>query len=371
MSSTLPSTITAIISRGHTATIEGSWPIHSPIPPTYILVKVHSIALNPTDWKHLYIGAGGPDPTIVGCDYAGTVVQVGEGVTKAFSPGDRIAGCGHGSNLSKSWTGTFATYALVKGDLAFRIPDSQTFDQAATLPLGVATVGQGLFQGALQLHLPYTEWLLIYGGSSATGSLGIQFAKAAGYRVVTTSSARNFDFVLKDRGADAVFDYNDPACAQKINQLTENKLRLAWDTISLPESAAIVSAALSTDPTLDIRYGTILPVTLPEPQPNGRKVTQAMTFMYTIFNEPYTKFGADTPAVPENFEFAKKFVELTERLISEGKLKNHPEKVGPNGLLGALDGLKELQQGKVSGQKLVYHVDETPEDAVGTSIEIK
>ncbi|RMD44607.1 hypothetical protein DV735_g509, partial [Chaetothyriales sp. CBS 134920] len=333
---------------------------------------------------HLFIGAGGPDPTIVGCDYAGTVVQVGQAVTKAFSPGDRIAGCGHGSNLSKSWTGTFASYALVKGDLAFRLPASLTFDQAATFPLGVATVGQGLFQGALQLPLPYSssaaaaksegseaEWLLIYGGSSATGSLGIQFAKAAGYRVVTTSSPRNFDFVLKDRGADAVFDYNDPAVGQKINQLTDNKLRLAWDTISLPESAAIVAAALSTDPSLDIRYGTILPVTLPEPQPNGRKVTQAMTFMYTIFNEPYSKFGAETPAVPENFEFAKQFVELAERLITEGKLKNHPERVGPNGLRGALDGLKEMQQGKVSGQKLVYHVDETPDDALGTSVEFK
>ncbi|RMZ76257.1 hypothetical protein DV737_g4876, partial [Chaetothyriales sp. CBS 132003] len=380
-SQSLPSTSKAIISRGTTATIEGSWPIHTPLPPTYILVKVHSIALNPTDWKHLNYGFGGPDPVIIGCDYAGTVVQVGEGVTKSFSPGDRVAGCGHGSNQSQSWSGVFASYAVVKGDLAMKIPSSLTFDQAATFPLGVTTVGQGLYQKALKLRLPYSstsdgpegdaEWVLIYGGSSATGSLGIQFAKASGYRVVTTSSPRNFDFVLKDRGADAVFDYNDPACAQKINQLTGNKLRLAWDTISLPGSAAICSGALSTDPSLDIKYGSVLPVQLPQPQPNDRKVTEVMTFMYTIFNEPYSKGGLDTPAIPEDFEFATKFIDITERLIKDGKLKTHPEKIGPNGLQGALDGLKDMQQDKVSGQKLVYRVDETPDEALGTSVDFK
>ncbi|RMZ89751.1 hypothetical protein DV736_g3003, partial [Chaetothyriales sp. CBS 134916] len=383
-SHSLPSTTKAIVSRATTATLEASWPVHNPLPPTYLLVKVHSIALNPTDWKHLHWGLGGPDPVIIGCDYAGTVVQVGEGVTKSFSPGDRVTGCGHGSNQSQPWSGVFASYALVKGDLAMKIPSSLTFEQAATFPLGVSTVGQGLYQKALKLRLPYSssngpegkneaeaEWVLIYGGSSATGSLGIQFAKASGYRVVTTSSPRNFDFVLKDRGADAVFDYNDPACGQKINQLTGNKLRLAWDTISLPASAAICSAALSTDPSLEVKYGSILPAKLPEPQPNGRKVTEITTLMYTIFNEPYAKAGRETPAIPEDFEFAKKFFDLTERLIKDGKLKTHPEKIGPNGLRGALDGLKDMQQEKVSGQKLVYRVDETPDEALGTSVDFK
>lgn len=119
---------------------------------------------------------------ISGCDYAGTVVKVGPAVTKKFSAGDRICGCAHGANADESFDGVFAEYAMVKGDVQMKIPDSLSFEAAATFPLGVATVAQGLYQKALKLDLPNNpttsgEWVLIYGGSSATGSLGVQFAK--------------------------------------------------------------------------------------------------------------------------------------------------------------------------------------------------
>lgn len=119
---------------------------------------------------------------MLGCDYAGTVVKVGTGVTKQFSPGDRICGCAHGANIDQPFDGIFGEYAVVKGDVQLHIPSYMSFEQACTMPLGLATVGQGLYQQALKLNLdadPDTsnEWVLIYGGSSATGSLAIQFAK--------------------------------------------------------------------------------------------------------------------------------------------------------------------------------------------------
>jgi NADPH:quinone reductase-like Zn-dependent oxidoreductase len=55
-----------------------------------VLVKVHAVALNPIDWKMLY-GRDPSVPTILGCDYAGTVEVVGEGVTR-FEVGERVAG---------------------------------------------------------------------------------------------------------------------------------------------------------------------------------------------------------------------------------------------------------------------------------------
>ena len=68
-----------------------------PIPelrPGYILVKTVAVALNPTDWTSL--DAVGDPGTIVGCDYAGIVEQVGSGVSNRFKKGDRIAGFAHG-----------------------------------------------------------------------------------------------------------------------------------------------------------------------------------------------------------------------------------------------------------------------------------
>ena len=194
----------------------------------------------------------------------------------------------------------------------------------------------------------------------------MQFAKASGYKVVSTCSPRNFDFV-KGIGADEVFAYNDAECGRKINELTSNKLRYAWDTISLESSAKICSEALSSDSSMGLRYGTILPVKLP--QPDERDVATTTTFMYTIFNETFSKGGRETPATEEDFEFAKKFMDITEKLLKEGKLKTHPEKVGGKGLEGALEGMKDMQNEKVSGQKLVYKVEETKGEGASEDFE--
>ena len=60
----------------------------------YVLVKPKAVALNPTDWRHIdYLATPG---AIVGCDYAGEVLEVGASVTKQFKPGDRITGFVHG-----------------------------------------------------------------------------------------------------------------------------------------------------------------------------------------------------------------------------------------------------------------------------------
>lgn len=64
--------------------------------------------------------------------------------------------------------------------------------------------------------------------------------------------------------------------------------------------------------------------------------------------------------MPQDFEFGKMFWDLSTKLIAEGKVNVHPPKVGKKGLEGVFEGLKELKEGKVSGVKLVYHVDETP-----------
>lgn len=71
---------------------------------------------------------------------------------------------------------------LADADLTIHIPDSLPFTEASTLGMGVSTAAQALYQ-TLQLPLPgnatgtSSGTILIYGGSTATGSLAIQFAK--------------------------------------------------------------------------------------------------------------------------------------------------------------------------------------------------
>jgi NADPH:quinone reductase-like Zn-dependent oxidoreductase len=61
----------------------------------YIIVKTAAVALNPTDWKHIdFLASPG---AIVGCDYSGTVEQVGAAVRNGLKVGDRVMGLIHGS----------------------------------------------------------------------------------------------------------------------------------------------------------------------------------------------------------------------------------------------------------------------------------
>lgn len=76
--------------------------------------------------------------------------------------------------------------------------------------MGITTVGQALCQ-SLNFPLPQSEttiydYLLIYAGSTATGSLAIQFARLSGLHVIVTGSTRNFECV-KSFGAGTAFDY--------------------------------------------------------------------------------------------------------------------------------------------------------------------
>lgn len=161
-----------------------------------------TIAINPTDWKCVVWGTAASPFSIVGCDYAGIVISIGSAVIKSFKPGDKIYGCAHGFNQDEAYDGVFVEYAMVKGDVAMHVPDSALDEDVCTIPLCSITAGQGLFQEGKGLGLAMPEegkgngeWVSIYGGSSACGSLGIQFAKLAGYKIITTCSPKNNNLV--------------------------------------------------------------------------------------------------------------------------------------------------------------------------------
>ncbi|KAK5119224.1 hypothetical protein LTR85_007838 [Meristemomyces frigidus] len=318
----------------------------------YILVKVKNVALNPTDWKHIdYLAQPG---ATVGCDFSGTVEDVGSKVTKEWKKGDRIAGFTHGVNSAEQEDGSFGEYCVAKGDLQMKIPDNVSDEEASTLGVGVSTVGQGLYQ-SLELPLPGEKKagypLLVYGGSTATGSLAIQYAVLSGCDVITTCSEHNFAFV-KSLGASTAFNYKDPDVAKKIREHTNDKLTHVFDCISEGSSPKICSEAVSSKGG---QVSFLLPVKF-----DREDVENKHTLAYTITGESF-KFGPnDVPAKPEDFEFGKKFWELSTKLFAEKKVSVHPPKVGKEGLVGVFDGLQQLREGKVSGTKLVYKVDETP-----------
>ncbi|KAI9694880.1 MAG: hypothetical protein M1822_000496 [Bathelium mastoideum] len=352
-----------IISQGQAAVEE------VPVPklrPDYLLVKTSYVALNPTDWKHI---DKIPTPgATVGCDYSGTVVDVGPQVKKSFKKGDRVAGFVHGGNAVEKEDGAFGDYLVAKGDVQMKVPDSVSDEDAATLGVGIATVAQGLYQrvGLPWPNAPAKEKfpVLIYGGSTATGAMAIQFAKLSNLEPIVTCSPRNFQY-CQSLGATHCFDYNSPSCGADIRAHTNDSLFYAFDCISEGPSPQICCDALST---------TTAPASHPHPPRDGGKplysallpvsdfprddVTHAYTLAYSAIGEYFTMGpgGREFAASEEDKEYQERFWEVATALVAEGKIAPHEKDTRQGGLQGILEGLDDLRNGRVSGKKVVYRV---------------
>ena len=200
---------------------------YTPPGPGEIVVRARAVAVNPVDaipgalrrlvlpWLRY--------PAVIGGDVAGEVVEVGDGVTR-FHVGDRVTGMAAGTERSRNRAaeGAFQLYVVLLQHLATPIPDTMPFEQAAVLPLTLSTAATALFQDDhLALELPQPErrdrdeTVLVWGGSTGVGSNAIQLATNAGYRVITTASPHNVDYVLS-LGARDVVDRTSRTAADEL-----------------------------------------------------------------------------------------------------------------------------------------------------------
>ena len=117
---------------------------------------------------------------ILGCDFSGTIANVGSSVQKIWKIGDRVAGWVLGNNTVRKDDGAFAEYCVANGETCIKIPEGMSDEEAASPPAGIATAGMGLFLN-LGMVMPgegeggKREPVLVYGGTSATATLAIQF----------------------------------------------------------------------------------------------------------------------------------------------------------------------------------------------------
>uniref|UniRef100_K3WVD7 Enoyl reductase (ER) domain-containing protein n=1 Tax=Globisporangium ultimum (strain ATCC 200006 / CBS 805.95 / DAOM BR144) TaxID=431595 RepID=K3WVD7_GLOUD len=182
---------------------------HKPLQPGYVRIKVHAAALNPIDCNVIQWGLAFPattsnptpeNPSRIGFDAAGTIVAAGADVarTSDLQVGDAVFAMAYYGSL-----GTIAEYVDLDANSVARKPTNLSFNEAAGVPVAALTSFQALVEFG---QVKRGDRVLILGGSSATGSFGIQLAKLYGAFVITTTSARNTDLV-KAFGADQVIDY--------------------------------------------------------------------------------------------------------------------------------------------------------------------
>jgi NADPH:quinone reductase-like Zn-dependent oxidoreductase len=224
----MPSNRAAWITGGKEKLLQVKEAPYTPPRSDEIVIKGGAVAINPIDWLQLEMGSMVfpwiKYPFIIGSDVAGEVVEVGSGITH-FKVGDRVVGHAGATNKERNRAaeGAFQEYTVLAEHMTAHIPPSMSFESASVIPLGASTAACGLFEKD-QLNLQYPtnppreptgKTVLIWGGSTSVGCNAIQLARAAGYDVISTSSPRNFE-MLRQLGAQKVFDYNSPTVVEDV-----------------------------------------------------------------------------------------------------------------------------------------------------------
>lgn len=165
-----------------------------------ILIEIKAAAINPID-KSIILGnlqsmLPLPLPSTLAYDVSGIVIEKGDDVSN-FEIGDLVY-----ARVPQEQMGTIAEYVAVNSIAVSKKPGNITFEEAASLPLAGLTALQSLEYAGIKEH----DKVLIHAGSGGVGSLAIQYAKAKGAYVYTTTSTDNVKWV-KALGADRVIDY--------------------------------------------------------------------------------------------------------------------------------------------------------------------
>ena len=167
---------------------------------TDVLIEVEAASINPIDklmiLGHLKGMLPIEFPSTSAYDVSGTVVEKGAEVSD-FEIGDLVY-----SRVPQEQMGTLAEYVAVTSVAVSTKPGNISFEEAASLPLAGLTALQSLEYAGIKEN----DKILIHAGSGGVGSLAIQYAKAKGAYVYTTTSTINVKWV-KELGADRVIDY--------------------------------------------------------------------------------------------------------------------------------------------------------------------
>ncbi|KAI0255989.1 dehydrogenase [Lactifluus subvellereus] len=297
--------------------------------PDEILVKIVAAAQNPSDWKTARYGrrAG----AVSGCDFSGIIEEIGSNVPQGLrSVGERVAGLVQGGIRHY---GAFSEYLVTDADFVVHVPDTWSFEDAA------------------QLGIPRPT-LLIAGGATSVGQYAVQFAKLSGLRVIATASERNFGLV-RSLGADVVVDYRDPVAAAKQIREAAPNVEYAADCVAEGTSPEIVAASLGGK-------GTLAHISvLPYPAVEGVRILSGV--VYDCIGKDYD-FPRPFTASPELTEKGRKWIRLLSELLVKANLRPNPVLIQPRGLASVAEGLQYMSEGKVSAQKIVYRIADTPRE---------
>jgi NADPH:quinone reductase and related Zn-dependent oxidoreductases len=163
--------------------------------PGGVVIQVEAISIEGGDTLNRHSGEMPAVPHIVGYQCAGTIIEVGEGVT------DRHVGQ---KVVANSFSGSHAERFVTLSLLTWPIPEGADLIACACVPVAFGTASDCLFEFG---HLQAGETVLIQAGAGGVGTAAIQLAKRVGATVLATASSPERLERLRELGMDHGIDY--------------------------------------------------------------------------------------------------------------------------------------------------------------------
>lgn len=245
------------------------------VEPGTVIVKVEASSLN---YHDIFTVRGMPGitipmPVVPGLDIAGTVHEVGEGVT-GIEVGDRVVvnPLDSGFNLmGEVRDGGLAQYALVEASQLIPLPDSVSFAEAAALPVAYGTAHRMIVG---KKAVTEGDKVLVLGASGGVGTASVLLAKQLGATVVAAVGSHEKGRALLSYGADDYVNYREVAIdrwtRENVGKPSRNSTETGFDVIvnntggdtwrptlkstKLGGTILVCGATAGFDPIEDLRY---------------------------------------------------------------------------------------------------------------------
>ncbi len=179
--------------------------------PGMVLIGVEAISIEGGDTLNRLGGDMATTPHIVGYQCAGTIREVGEGVSDRHV-GEKVV-------ATMLW-GSHAELVAVPAVITWSIPDGGDVTKCACVPVAFGTADDCLFEFG---HLTAGETVLIQAGAGGVGIAAIQLAKRAGATVLATASSEERLQPLYELGMDHGVDYSQSGWVDRVRELTGGK----------------------------------------------------------------------------------------------------------------------------------------------------
>ncbi|MCF8069884.1 MAG: zinc-dependent alcohol dehydrogenase family protein [Desulfobacterales bacterium] len=218
------------------------------VKPGHVLVKIAATSVNTVDTMIRQMGAELPIspelPAVLGMDFAGTIEEVGAGVS-GYTAGDEVYGCAGGLG---DLPGTLAEYLVADANLIAPKPKKLNMREAAALPL----VGITAYEGLIRAGITRGQKVLVHGGSGGVGHVALQLARHFGAQVYSTGGGDKQLELIKALGATAI-NYKTETVADYVAEYTNGAgFDVVFDSVGGPnmtnsfEAAALNGQVAST-----------------------------------------------------------------------------------------------------------------------------